>query len=1207
MIHATRALPAAALLALLPVVALVPAFAALAADIATDPQAQPSPPQIVGDGVHSPRLELRHWGSPRLLRNPVALWVNDQGVVYTAETERAGRDGAVLDTRFTGHIPNNILADVGLLSVDDRIAQEKEWEAKGYYPKGKFTATADCVRATFDANGDGVADASRVMAKFQAHGDGINSGVMELDGAVYATCIPHLWKIAKAPGADGAYAKESLSCGWGVRLAFYGHDMHGLVQGPDGRIYFSIGDRGFNVKTKEGVHYDMLGEGKSYDAKLDPKRVQGHCRGGVFRCWPDGTGLEMVFEGLRNPQGLAFNDLGELFTGDNNSDIGGDPARFDHLPEYGDGGWRQDVQTFDKPLPNGAGSVDGTGDAWKRGVWLREKMPFVRDGKAAPADPHDPTTPAWQIPPMLNLGNGPSGMDHMPGTGHGQALNDALLMVNYTGGDSQLYAVKATPQGAWHKGEASQYFHHARMTDIKWGPDGQLYASLFGGGWTPGSAGEVLTLRDPKVFADPVEKAAVDEVKRLLGEGMAGRKAGELLALLGHRDQRVRQRAQSELAKRGGDEAQVLAMAGAGAKPAMARLHAVWALWQKAGYAQAHGAKPAFSVSALEPLLADASADIRTQAARVLGDLRHGTPATYLKSLADPDARARFYGAIAIGKTGFQSGDSAAVAGLLAVLKDARGADPVLRHGASWALAQLFYGTGGEPLVEAAMGAGADERVGAVLALRRLRSPLLVAFLADADPQVAAEAARAIYDMEIAPAYPALADMLGRLKPMHKQEAFLRRALEAAAICGRGADAQALARTGCDEAVPMPLRRFALECLLDWDKPVLRERVWGHIVSRKGNDPKLAQAAVEQSAGLLLAAAAKRPELNDAVGKILGRHLPPMTADEIAAKVADASLDPSYRGAMLERLAREAKDRVPASAATLLAQVKDAGLRIRARELLAGADPKAGVAEWFKVMKDGELPERQAALRALGASPLPQAQAEVAWLWNKFETGALDPALGLDMLRAAEKSADPAVAAKAKEYAAANLTRPGMEGVLELKSGALLAVGGDAARGAHAFRDPSAGKACSECHNVGGPASDSFDAGHEGVFPNLGSVALTASSKDPLYLVRAILDPNADMAEGFKAPSAMYDKYAHDLAERPEEVRDLVAYLKTLRGGAKAPALAAPAEESHDKPSAGLSDSVRDTLLVVFSLLAGAMGLTALLTLILERGKAKLS
>ncbi len=169
---------------------------------------------------------------------------------------------------------------------------------------------------------------------------GIGAGVIArpLDGAgateIWFTCIPDVWRLFDRDGDGVAEDRSSQSKGYGLRVARLGRDLHGLIIGPDGRMYFSIGDRGFNVTTAEGNHLVRYGTGA------------------VFRAELDGSNLEVFCDGLRNPQELAFDERGNLFTLDNNSD-GGDQARWTWLLKGSDTGWRQAYQWVGEPTSTG--------------------------------------------------------------------------------------------------------------------------------------------------------------------------------------------------------------------------------------------------------------------------------------------------------------------------------------------------------------------------------------------------------------------------------------------------------------------------------------------------------------------------------------------------------------------------------------------------------------------------------------------------------------------------------------------------------------------------------------------------------------------------------------------------------------------------------------------------------------------------------------
>ncbi len=217
--------------------------------------------------------------------------------------------------------------------------------------------------------------------------------------------------------------------------------MHGLVIGPDGRLYFSIGDRGLNVKTKEGRHL------------YNPDS------GAVLRCELDGSNLEIFCTGLRNPQELAFDDYGNLFTVDNNSDSG-DKARLYHLVQGGDYGWRMHYQY----LPD-------------RGPWNREKLWHL---------PHEGQA-AYVIPPIAHITDGPSGLVAYPGTGLGDEYAGAFFVCDFRGGpaNSAIRMFKMEPDGATFKlTKYEPFVENVLATDCDFGPDGAFYISDWVDGWT---------------------------------------------------------------------------------------------------------------------------------------------------------------------------------------------------------------------------------------------------------------------------------------------------------------------------------------------------------------------------------------------------------------------------------------------------------------------------------------------------------------------------------------------------------------------------------------------------------------------------------------------------------------------------------------------------------------------------------------------------
>jgi quinoprotein glucose dehydrogenase len=239
-------------------------------------------------------LEAKLWAAEPMLANPVAFDFDEKGRLFVSETYRYR--SSVLDIRdYMGMLE----LDLAARTIEDRVALHQQ--VFGAQAKD-FAIEGEVVRLVEDTNADGVADKSSVFADgFNTELDGIASGVLARNGKVWFTNIPSLWLLEENAGA---VKKTELLRGFGVRYNFTGHDFHGLAMGHDGKIYYTIGDRGAHVPGKEGQVVDLPDEG------------------GVFRSNPDGTEFELVARGLRNPQELVFDEHGNLFTGDNDSDQG---------------------------------------------------------------------------------------------------------------------------------------------------------------------------------------------------------------------------------------------------------------------------------------------------------------------------------------------------------------------------------------------------------------------------------------------------------------------------------------------------------------------------------------------------------------------------------------------------------------------------------------------------------------------------------------------------------------------------------------------------------------------------------------------------------------------------------------------------------------------------------------------------------------------
>ncbi|HUR58515.1 MAG TPA: PVC-type heme-binding CxxCH protein [Opitutaceae bacterium] len=1063
----------------------------------------------------SRELVLHKWSGDINVPDPVACAVDPQGRVYVSATTR--RKVGDLDIReHTMWIPN----DVALDSVDAKIAFYRDAMAPGKIraPRGgladhnkdgsidwkDLTHYSERIYQLRDTDGDGTADKMTVFAEgFNTEVTGIAAGVMYHDGWVYATIAPDLWRLKDTDDDGVADIREVVVRGFGIHIAYAGHDMHGLTVGPDGRIYWSIGDKGMNVTSKEGRKFYHPNEGA------------------VMRIEPDGSGFEVYAHGLRNPQEPAFDDYGDLFAVDNDADQPGERERFVYIAEGSDSGWRCNYQYMKMDSP------------WMReGYW---KPQFA--GQAA-----------YLLPPLLSYSDGPAGFRHDPGTALSDAQRGMFLLNEFPSG--KMKGFRAERDGASFRMTDARIINDGVMgIGMSWHPDGSLMMVDWIGGYPLDGLGALWRVDAKGGAANPLRQ----ETAKLLAAGFAKTVDAELATLLGHADQRVRQGAQLELAKRG-NKAVFLDVATATTVPFLARVHALW------GYGQLLR-RGAADVAPALAFLRDTNDEIRTQAAKILGDAPAAAKPqakALIALLADSSPRVRLQSALALGKLGERS----AVEALFAMAaKD--GAIPVLRHAAVTGLASC---ASAEQLA-AKTDAPINVRLASLIALRRQASPAIAAFLKDSDPLVVEEAARAIHDGTAIPgALPALAALADTAT---RSDVIMRRAINAGFRIGTPEAAARILAFALRDSAPRAMREEALVTLRTWKTPPPLDRVDGYartIKPARIDDvltPKLDQLLALPDAGLKTLAV-----------ETMIAHTLKAAPELIAAIVGDTKAAAELRAQALRLMAGSPRGNAAYARAldTALAAETPAPLHQAGLELLLPDNADRLVTEARATLKRPSIAEKQHAIALLAKAGTPAADEVIDEMAGSLAKGTAAPAVTLDVLEAlrARSGAKPAFAAHVKAYSATPAAAAQTE----------LLAGGDAMRGRDVVLNHLNAN-CTACHSVESTGSE--------VGPNLRAIG---SQRDAAYLLESLLAPSAKIATGFgivnvtlkdrteitgtlakETPAAvtvrLFDGTNKTVARtdiatqtppisimppmagilQPREIRDVVAYLSSLKGG----------------------------------------------------------
>jgi quinoprotein glucose dehydrogenase len=1031
-------------------------------------------------------LKVDVWAAAPMMANPVAFCFDEKGRVFVAETTRFEK--GVPDTR--GHM-QWLDEDLANRTIDDLLAMYKKHKYQG------FESYSDQVRIVWDSTGAGKADKSEVFSGgYNRPQDGLAAGVLARKGQVYLACIPDLYVLKDTKGTNKADEKKSLFTGFGPTVQFLGHDLHGLRMGPDGKLYFSMGDRGFVVTTKE------------------KKKLEYPNQGAVLRCDPDGSNLEVVHGGLRNPQEIAFDDFGNLFTYDNNCDSG-DRARWVHIVEGGDSGWRGGFQY-------GTGYHTPSVPQGNRGAWNTEKLWLPQhDGQ-----------PAWIVPPLLNFGAGPAGLTHYPGIGLNDKYKDHFFACDFTSnaGSSTIWALSVKPKGASFEVSKPEPFIKGMVpTDCEFGPDGAFYWSDWVGGWAPQNRGRIFRVTDPTAMKNP----QIAEAQKLIAGDWAKKSIDELAKLLEFPHQQVRQEAQFELASRKSEDA-TKAFAGVlkDSKNQLARLHAVWGLGQ---LARSHR-------DAIEPLYAVlqrnvADVEVKRAAVEQLGNVvRHTGRGLELapgagevqdaigKLMTDPDDRVKAAAAVAFGKIGQAPlavrpvGELGYFGPLFDLLRANNDKDPYLRHAAVMGLYYICRNSADllnvwKPLKERDREKYdvAAVRMGIVLALRKHKSgDPITEFLNDSDSRIVAEAARALYEERLR----GIDDLAKLADKPGLPDAVAFRAVAANYMLATATleSAQRIANYAARQSEPDYIRAFALKLLADWPKPSRRDPITGLTHDSLPRDAKIpSEAMLKAGAGIFKGGDAVRKQAAETVVKLNAKEFGPAMTAIVKDEKAAAGLRADALLAVAELKDPGAKDLANFAMTTDQPKLRAAGRAVRAR-----LDPAAVLKDLPELLSDEKtsLEEKQGAFAILAGFKASEEADKILAHWlDQVNAGKVPAAILLDILDAAEaRAATPKLKLFAQLKPQVDKYRAAQNKLASATNGDKLAgyadqlEGGDAERGRNIVLNNSA-VYCQRCHKLDGQGGD--------VGPALNGLAAD-KEKTRRYMLEAVVLPNAKIAKGYE-------------------------------------------------------------------------------------------
>ena len=916
----------------------------------------------------APGFQISRWASDSLAIDPVAMDIDDQGAVFLTRTNR--QKNSEFDIR--GH-RDWMTESIGLQTVEDRraflrktFAPEKsaqnEWlkdlNGDGSHDWKDLAVEKEEIWKLEDKNGDGFADlSSRVFNGFNEEITDVSGGILVRKKDAFIAVGPDLWRLENTHKKGLWTNPVSISHGYGVHIGFGGHGMSGVVEGPDGKIYWQIGDIGANITAVDGKKYKYPNSGV------------------IVRSNPDGSNFEVYASGLRNTHEFVFDTYGNLISSDNDGDHPGESERLVHVVEGSDAGWRSNWQ-YGK-------YTDPTNNLYK--VWMDEKLFTPRwEGQAA-----------YIIPPIRNFHNGPTGMVFNPGTALGKRWQNHFFLVEFVGNatNSHIWSFDLKPKGASFDFKSEvDVVSGILPTGIRFGPEGALYAADWVFGWDTKNYGRVWKIDVDDKNKDLTEERA--QTKAFIQQDYALQTLDQLSNLLSYSDQRVRLKAQFELVNRMASDRLLNAMNQKSNQ--LARVHGIWGLGQLIEKNRSLGDN-------LIALLKDEDLEIRAQAAKVLGDVFYVPAEDALITLLATEApRSQFFAAQALGRIK----STKSIPGLISLLERNQDVDQYIRHAAVLALARIGKE---EAVIAMQNSANKSLRLASVLILRRMASPKVAKSLQDSDEYIATEAARAINDDEsIVAALPALAASLAN--PAWKGEPLLRRAINACLRVGTAKEIDLLIQFAERTDISDVIRAEAIATLGSWANPSLMDRVDGRHRGELKRNPADVVAKIKSKMPEFLRS--KNPEILIASARLLSE----LSITDLRSEQTQIFVNHPNAKVRTAQLTSLANLNDPNLALIIQKGMDDADRGVRGvalsnlNKIEISKNQLPNIVN--TIFEKGSMPEQQQLLQSMGKMKTENTSDIFEDLIQKMVGGKLENGIKLDLMEAVEATKSDKLVAK---------------------------------------------------------------------------------------------------------------------------------------------------------------------------------------------------